>query len=66
MLKLSKTMFKSYIRCERYAALDELLMKKNDAVIAFSEDATIEDLMSYEALKKKEDLLKDMKLSLVD
>jgi hypothetical protein len=66
MLKLSKTMFKSYIRCERYAALDELLMKKNDAVIAFSEDATIEDLMSYEVLKKKEDLLKDMKLSLVD
>jgi hypothetical protein len=66
MLKLSKTMFKSYIRCERYAALDELYMKKNDAVIAFSEDATIEDLMSYEVLKKKQDLLKDMKLALVD
>ena len=66
MLKLSKTMFKSYIRCERYAALDELYMKKNDAVIAFSEDSTIEDLMSYEVLKKKQDLLIDMKLALVD
>ncbi len=66
MLKLSKTMFKSYIRCERYAALDELKMQKEEAVVAFSEHATIEDLMSYEVLKKKESLLSDMKLAMKD
>ena len=59
-MKISKTMFKEYIRCDRFAALDELRMNKENAVVAFKEDATLEDLMSYENTYKTKELLKSL------
>ncbi|MBE0701316.1 MAG: DUF2779 domain-containing protein [Acholeplasmataceae bacterium] len=59
-MRLSKTRFINYIRCNRYAALDELHREKNKAVVSFSDDPELADLISEENNEKKAVLLGDM------
>ncbi len=59
-MNISKTTFKALNRCDRYVGLAEVAKEKNDAVVAFTKDATLEDLMSFEQEQKLEDLLTDM------
>lgn len=58
-MKISKTSFINYIRCPRYAALEELARDKDDAIVSFTDD--LSDLMSNENLAKKNLLLKALK-----
>lgn len=59
-MKLSKTRFINLIRCNRYAALDEIHREKNKAVVSFSDDPELEDLMGDENREKISFLLDDM------
>ena len=59
-MKLSKTMFINYMRCNRYPALDDIYRDKERAVVSFSDDLELEDLMGKENLEKKLTLLQSM------
>lgn len=59
-MKLSKTRFINDLRCNRYPALDELYTEKNKAVVAFSDDPELEEIMSLENKEKMSFLLDDM------
>lgn len=59
-MKISKTKFINYIRCNRFAALDEIYRDKEKAVVSFSDDPELEDLMGEENRKKVSFLLDDM------
>lgn len=60
MMKLSKTRFINLIRCNRYAALDEIHRDKEKAVVSFTDDPELEDLISEENKEKISFLLDDM------
>lgn len=57
---ISKTKFMNYMRCNRYAALEEIYKSKDNAVVSFSDDLELEDLMSIENTYKRVDLLSSM------
>lgn len=57
---ISKTRFINYMRCNRYPALDEIHREKHKAVVSFSDDLELEDLMSEENQEKIKDLVDDM------
>lgn len=57
-MKISKTRFLNYLRCERFAALYEIYRKKEDALISFSED--LDDLISEENKYKRQVLIDSM------
>ena len=49
---ISKTRFINYLRCDRFAALDEIHREKSNAIVAFSDDAGLDELMSMENKEK--------------
>ncbi|MDD3067735.1 MAG: DUF2779 domain-containing protein [Acholeplasmataceae bacterium] len=51
-MKISKTRFINYARCPRFCALDEIYHEKDKAVVAFSDDPELDELMSLENLSK--------------
>jgi hypothetical protein len=57
---ISKTRFINYIRCDRYPALDEIHREKNKAVVSFSNEDDLSDLMSEENEAKISILLDSM------
>jgi len=59
-MNISKTTFKALNRCGRYAGLAEVAREEGHAVVAFTKDASLEDLMNVESDQKLEDLLTDM------
>ncbi len=59
-MRISKTRFINYIRCNRYPALDEIQREKNKAIVSFSDDPELEDLISEENKAKVSILLDDM------
>lgn len=59
-MNISKTSFKALNRCGRYAGLAEVAKESSDAVVAFTKDASLEDLMQFEQDQKLEELLTDM------
>jgi hypothetical protein len=60
IMKISKTRFINYLRCNRFAGLEELYQEKDKAIVSFSDDLELEDLMSYENQMKKQVLLESM------
>lgn len=54
---ISKTRFFNLIRCPRYAALEDIYLNKNKAVVSFS---TVEDLEKYEYKEKIKNLVDSM------
>jgi hypothetical protein len=59
-MKISKTRFINLIRCNRYAALDEIHQEKDRAIVSFTDDPELEDLMGEENREKVSFLLDDM------
>ena len=59
-MRLSKTRFINFIRCDRYPALEEIYQEKEKAVVAFVDDPELEDIMSEENKEKISYLLDDM------
>lgn len=59
-MRLSKTRFINFIRCNRYCALEEIYKERDKAVVSFIEDPELEDMMSEENRDKKRYLLDDM------
>lgn len=59
-MRISKTRFINYIRCNRYVALDEIRREKEKAVVAFSEDDDLAQLMSEENKEKTRQLFENM------
>lgn len=59
-MKISKTRFINLIRCNRYAALDEIRRDHDKAIVSFSDDPELEDLMSEENREKVSFLMDDM------
>lgn len=60
VMKISKTRFINYIRCNRYAALEEIYRDKSKAVVSFTDDPELEDLMGEENREKVSFLMDDM------
>ncbi|HHT98627.1 MAG TPA: DUF2779 domain-containing protein [Acholeplasma sp.] len=61
-MKISKTKFFNYMRCDRYPALYELTYKGKDALISFSEN--LDDLFTEELEDRKRDLLENLQESI--
>jgi len=59
-MRISKTRFINYIRCNRYPALDEIYRDKQKAIVSFSDDPELEDLIGEENKEKMSGLLDDM------
>ena len=59
-MHISKTKFINYLRCDRFAALEELYQEKDRAIVSFSDDLELEDLMSAENEAKKSTILDSM------
>lgn len=59
-MRISKTRFINDIRCNRFSALDELHRDKHKAVVSFTDDPELEDLMGEENQAKKSVLLESM------
>ena len=57
---ISKTRFINYMRCDRYAALDEIRREKEKAIVSFTESDELSELMSEENKQKKAIILSDM------
>lgn len=57
---ISKTRFINYIRCDRYAALDEIRREKEKAIVGHSDEPELEDLFSEENRAKTMTLLDAM------
>jgi len=57
-VKISKTKFFNYIRCDRYVALEETTYLGDKAVISF--DESLEDLYTQELEDKKKDLIQSL------
>ncbi|MFH0767822.1 MAG: DUF2779 domain-containing protein [Bacillota bacterium] len=60
MMRISKTRFINYIRCNRYPALDEIQREKDKAIVSFTDDPELEDLIGEENQAKVHILLDDM------
>ncbi|OHE26225.1 MAG: hypothetical protein A2Y45_02880 [Tenericutes bacterium GWC2_34_14] len=59
-MKISKTKFINYIRCNRFVALDEIYRDKTKAVVSFTDDPELEDLIGIENKEKVSSLLDSM------
>lgn len=59
-MKISKTRFINYIRCNRHPSLDEIYREKTKAVVAFTEDPELDELMSEENRDKVHALIQQM------
>jgi hypothetical protein len=59
-MRISKTRFINDVRCNRFAALEEVYREKDKAVVAYSDDADFEDLLASENLAKTQAILDDM------
>jgi hypothetical protein len=59
-VKISKTRFINYIRCNRYPSLDEIYRDKDKAVVAFTEDPELDELISEENRDKVHTLIQQM------
>jgi hypothetical protein len=59
-MKISKTRFINYIRCNRYPALDEIHRDKQKAVVSFTDDPELEDLIGEENRSKANTLIDSM------
>lgn len=59
-MKISKTKFINYIRCHRYPALDEIYRDKTKAVVSFTDDPELEDLIGLENREKVKSLIDSM------
>jgi len=59
-MKISKTKFINYIRCNRYPALDEIYQDKDKAIVSFTDDPELEDLIGLENEAKKRVLIDSM------
>lgn len=59
-MKISKTQFINYMRCDRYVALEEIYRDRQDAVVSFTDDLELEDLMSQENRSKIQMLVDNM------
>jgi hypothetical protein len=57
---ISKTRFINYMRCDRYAALDEIRREKEKAIVGHSDEPELEDLFSEENRAKTMTLLDAM------
>lgn len=57
---ISKTKFINYIRCNRYAALDEIQRDKKSAIVSFTDEPELEDLIGEENKSKIKVLLEGM------
>ncbi len=57
---ISKTRFINQLRCNRYAALESLYKEKDKAIVAFSDDPDLDELISEENEEKKLTLLSGM------
>lgn len=57
-MKISKTGFINLIRCDRFAALEEIYHKEEDSLVTFTDN--MEDLMTLENINKRNMLLEDM------
>ncbi|MFP4177687.1 MAG: DUF2779 domain-containing protein [Acholeplasmataceae bacterium] len=59
-MRISKTRFINYMRCDRYAALDEIRREREKAVVGHSDDPELEELFSEENRAKTMTLLDAM------
>lgn len=59
-MKVSKTQFVNLMRCDRFAALNEIYHEKNKAIVSITDDVEIEDLMSLENQQYKSVILESM------
>jgi hypothetical protein len=59
-MRISKTRFINDVRCNRFAALEEVYREKDKAVVAYADDADFEDLINLENLAKTQAILDDM------
>ncbi|MDI6453773.1 DUF2779 domain-containing protein [Peloplasma aerotolerans] len=59
-MRISKTRFINYIRCNRHPALDEIYRDKDKAIVSFTDDPELEDLIGEENKQKISVLLDDM------
>lgn len=59
-MKVSKTKFINDMRCNRYPALDEIYRDKSKAVVSFTDDPELEDLIGLENKEKVRVLLESM------
>jgi len=59
-MKISKTRFINYMRCDRFPSLDSIRREKEQAVVSFLETPDLEELMSEENKYKKKALIDDM------
>ena len=59
-MKISKTRFINDLRCHRFAALESLYKEKDKAIVSFSDDPDLDELMSEENQDKMNILLNDM------
>lgn len=57
-MKISKTGFINLIRCDRFAALEEIYYNEEDSLVTFTEN--MEDLMTAENISKRNLLLGEM------
>lgn len=57
---ISKTKFINYLRCDRFAALESVYKEKEHAIVAFSDDPDMDELMSEENKEKMQTLMSDM------
>ncbi|MFU8793540.1 MAG: DUF2779 domain-containing protein [Acholeplasmataceae bacterium] len=57
-MHISKTKFINYLRCDRFAALEEIYQEKDKAIVSFSDD--LDDLMSAENHAKTHVILESM------
>ena len=60
-MKVSKTKFMNYIRCERFVALNEVAYKTGNALVTFYDDfEDIDSLYSFEQQEKKRQLVESV------
>lgn len=59
-MKISKTQFKNFMRCDRFAALNEIYHEKDKAIVSITDDLELEDLMSYENEQFKKVIIDSM------
>jgi hypothetical protein len=59
-MKISKTRFINFVRCNRYVALDEIYKEKEKSIVSFTDDPELEDLIGLENKEKIKYLIDDM------
>lgn len=59
-MKISKTQFKNFIRCDRFVALNDIYHEREKAVVSITDDPELEDLMSLENKQFIHEILENM------